>query len=87
MSNIFDKYFEKKHTIHAHSCIICKKGLGCRSKSKINICLTCLSDRDNLPEWVFCKGVAKGTGKRCRSIAINGYCGHHKNQGESNGED
>ena len=87
MSNIFDKYFEKKHTIHAHKCMVCGKGLGCRSKSTSKICLSCLSDRDNLPEHVFCKGISKSTGKRCRAIAVNGYCAHHKNQGESNGED
>jgi hypothetical protein len=73
-----------KHTIHAHSCVICGKGLGCRSKSKVKICLSCSSDRDNLPEWVFCKGIAKNTGKRCRAIVVDGYCNHHKKQGENN---
>ena len=46
----------------------------------------CLCDRDNLPEYVFCQGISKSTGKRCKAIAMNGYCNNHKNQGEKNGK-
>jgi len=69
-----------KHTIHARQCSICGKGLGCRTRKATTICLTCMSDRGNLPEEHFCKGITS-KGKRCRTIA-NGYCNHHKNQGE-----
>ena len=75
-----------KHTIHARQCAICGKGLGCRVKKSTTVCLSCLSDRDNLPEEYFCKGISKSSGKRCRAIVLDGYCNHHKNQGEKNGE-
>lgn len=89
MSNIFDKYFEKKHTINARKCIHCGKGMRPPARgreSKTNLCHTCVNDRDSLPERFFCKGVNKA-GKKCRLITIDDYCSHHKNQGESNGED
>ena len=89
MSNIFDKYFEKKHTINARKCIHCGKGMRPPvngRESKTNLCHTCVNNRDSLPERFFCKGINKA-GKKCRVIVIDGYCNHHKSQGESNGED
>ena len=89
MSNIFDKYFEeKKHTINARKCIHCGKGMRPPvngRESKTDLCHTCVNDRDSLPERFFCKGI-NSKGKRCRVIFIDGYCSHHKSQGESNGE-
>ena len=89
MSNIFDKYFEgKTHTINARKCINCSKGMRPPingRESKTDLCHACVNDRDNLPEKFFCKGI-NSKGKRCRVIVIDGYCSHHKIQGESNGE-
>lgn len=91
MSNIFDKYFEeKKHTIHAHQCANCGKGMKAPKKGRnklTNLCFRCVSDRDSLPEHFFCKGISKHTKKRCKKITMEDYCAQHKSQGESNGED
>jgi len=88
MSNIFDKYFEKKHTIHAHKCRVCGKGLSRNNFSgKTMVCKPCYDDKDKLPEEFFCKAISKSTKKRCKQVAIDtDYCTFHKKQGESNGE-
>ncbi len=91
MSNIFDKYFEKQHTIHASKCVNCGKGMKAVNKKRrgkaLNLCFTCVNDKDNLPEKFFCKGVSKSTGKRCKKLTLDDYCAQHKKQGESNGKD
>ena len=34
MSNIFDKYFEKQHKIHASKCVNCGKGMKAVNKKR-----------------------------------------------------
>jgi len=77
-----------KHTINGNKCINCGKGMRPAKKSRsattTNLCLTCVSNRDTLPEKYLCEGISKSTGKRCRKITIEKYCSQHKNGDENN---